>query len=251
MPRVSAGATSRPGASRSSTVPVPRSRGTGTRARRCGCSRRRSALSRGAIFHHFVDKDRRCSSRWPRQDGEPRWPTTVAGAGLVQVMRNMIAAARRRLARHPAGGLPAGAHRPRVPGRLGRSARPPSGRRPGPGWPRSARPACCAPTSTSTCSPTIWSSLLDGLVARLAVRPAGGRAGPGAGPGGVERPGALSRVPAAVPLPNQLRLPMLQLEQVATAWACGRIHANWSIACAILRQSAVVARSTQIQRNMP
>ena len=48
-------------------------------------------LSRGAIFHHFADKDAVFMACWPGRM-PPRWRRPCGREGLVAVMRNMIAA---------------------------------------------------------------------------------------------------------------------------------------------------------------
>ena len=167
MPRIGAGSPARPGGTRSWTAPGRRSAGTGTRARPCGCWRRQTGLSRGAIFHHFRGQGG-AVPRGGRAGRRRRWPRrrrARAGPGDAR----MIADGRRRLGRHAAGGLPPGAHRPGVPRRCG--DRTPTESRPpcGPGCAASGTPASSAPTSTSTGWPRYLELVQEGLVAHLAA----------------------------------------------------------------------------------
>ena len=118
-----------------------------------------TGLSRGAIFHHFRDKDSLFLA--VAEDDAAAMVETVARNGLVQVMRDLLARAalRRhgRLARQPARGVPAAAHRPGVREALGRALRGDRRRHPRAAAAASATPACCATTCRSTCSPSSWS----------------------------------------------------------------------------------------------
>ena len=70
-------------------------------------------LSRGAIFHHFRDKDT-LFFELAREDAE-RMADVASREGLIQVMRDMLAAPRAiRLAGDATGDRPQAAQRPRV-----------------------------------------------------------------------------------------------------------------------------------------
>ena len=76
-----------------------------------------TGLSRGAIFHHFRDKDSLFLA--VAEDDAAAMVDTVARNGLVQVMRDLLDPAPsrpddHRLAGQPAGGVPPAAHRPGV-----------------------------------------------------------------------------------------------------------------------------------------
>ena len=100
-------------AGRSSPVRVPASPGTGTKAPRYGCWRSETGLSRGAIFHHFRDKESLFIA--VAEDDAAAMVATVAEHGLVQVMRDLLHAdagrGYRRMAGQPAGGVAPAAYR--------------------------------------------------------------------------------------------------------------------------------------------
>ena len=157
-------------------------------------------LSRGAIFHHFRDKDSLFLA--VAEDDAAAMVATVAQHGLVQVMRDLLTAPppQRRRHRHRA----APSTRPTSPGGSAASWRCPGGcaptpsspsagrpaprrspRRPASGCSASARPACCAPTCRSGVLAQFLELAYDGLVLHLATgRPAQrprGRPRPGRG----------------------------------------------------------------------
>ena len=80
----------RPGAVRSSTAPAAASPSSATTGRRCAGWSRAIGLSRGAIFHHFRDKDT-LFFELAHEDAE-RMADVASREGLVQVMRDMLAA---------------------------------------------------------------------------------------------------------------------------------------------------------------
>ena len=118
-----------------------------------------TGLSRGAIFHHFRDKDSLFLA--VAEDDAAAMVETVARNGLVQVMRDLLARAvspdttgwlgsqlevSRRLRTDPA-----------FARRWAERSAAIAEATQGTGWPASATPGCCAKTSPSTCWPSSWS----------------------------------------------------------------------------------------------
>ena len=117
-----------------------------------------TGLSRGAIFHHFRDKESLFLAL-AEQDAQ-RMADVVAAQGLVQVMRELLSSPQP-LDTDWTGTLPRGRpprpHRPRTSAPAGartprRSPRPPSS-----ASPARPRPAPCATTSRCPCWPATWS----------------------------------------------------------------------------------------------